>query len=255
MLSDRQIREVFHLCFLERLLKQSDARLYALKGGVNLRFFFHSPRYSEDMDLDVTAVNVSTLKKNGYKILGDAAFKRGLRVYGIDEIEINDPAKAKHTETTQRFRMNLVTTAGDRLPTKVEFSRRDGELSGAVTERIDSAISQQYNKLAYPVQHYDGTAAVHQKLKALAGRAVVQARDVFDLAILDMGGHTRGIDIEQVLTEVQIRAARENVTLLSYEDFRGQVLEFLDDDARQTYGGRRQWLQFQNGVFELLGDG
>ena len=72
MLSDTQIREVFHFCFLERLLKLSDPSIYILKGGVNLRFFFNSPRYSEDMDIDVLAGSVATLKKNGYKILQDA---------------------------------------------------------------------------------------------------------------------------------------------------------------------------------------
>ena len=82
MFSDIQLREVFHFCFLHRLLKISDINLYVLKGGVNLRFFFGSPRYSEDMDLDVVAGNVGTLKKNGYKILKDAAFLRSLKVLG-----------------------------------------------------------------------------------------------------------------------------------------------------------------------------
>lgn len=51
--SHRQLREVFHLIFLGQLLRVSDPTLYVLKGGTNLRFFFHSPRYSEDMDIDV----------------------------------------------------------------------------------------------------------------------------------------------------------------------------------------------------------
>ena len=65
MLTDTQLREVFYFCFLNRLLKISDPGMYVLKGGVNLRFFFNSPRYSEDMDLDVLAGGVSRLKKNG----------------------------------------------------------------------------------------------------------------------------------------------------------------------------------------------
>ena len=64
MFTDAQIREVFHFHFLERLLKLSDPGLYILKGGVNLRFFFKSPRYSEDMDIDVLAGSVQTLRKN-----------------------------------------------------------------------------------------------------------------------------------------------------------------------------------------------
>ena len=142
MFSDTQIREVFHFCFLDRLLKLSDPGLYILKGGLNLRFFFNSPRYSEDMDIDVVAGSVATLKKNGYKILQDGAFKRSLRSFDIADIEINDPAKAKQTETTQRFRFGLITPAGHRLPTKVEFSRRkesgDGESESAL---IDAEIA------------------------------------------------------------------------------------------------------------------
>ena len=48
-----EIREIFHFLFLQKLFEISDPFLYALKGGVNLRFFFNSPRYSEDMDIDV----------------------------------------------------------------------------------------------------------------------------------------------------------------------------------------------------------
>ena len=69
MYSDMQRRELFHFVFLERFLKITDPELYSVKGGVNLRFFLKSPRYSEDMDLDVFGGGVETLKKNGYKIL------------------------------------------------------------------------------------------------------------------------------------------------------------------------------------------
>lgn len=106
------LREAFHLTFFERLLKISDISLYCLKGGVNLRFFHKSPRYSEDMDLDVFAGSVETLKKNGYKILNDASFQRRLQTVGIANLEIGDKDKAKHTETVQRFKINLVTSSG-----------------------------------------------------------------------------------------------------------------------------------------------
>ena len=118
---DKTQREVFHFLFLDRLLKISDPKFYVLKGGVNFRFFLQSPRYSEDMDLDVVGGAVETLKKNGYKILEDAAFQRNLQSFGIRSLKINDKEKAKHTETTQRFSLRLVNDAGEEFPTKVEF--------------------------------------------------------------------------------------------------------------------------------------
>ena len=44
-----QLREVFHLEFLRWLGRSVKSEAYAVKGGVNLRLFFRSFRYSEDM--------------------------------------------------------------------------------------------------------------------------------------------------------------------------------------------------------------
>lgn len=253
MLSDTRIREVFHFCFLERLLKSSDPNSYVLKGGVNLRFFFGSPRYSEDMDIDVLSGNVATLKKNGYKLLRDAAFKRSLRVFDIDDIDVNDPSKAKHTATTQRFRFGLITPAGHRLPTKVEFSRRTRDTyDDAVMELIDPDIARQYRKLAYRCKHYSGDAAVVQKIKALAGRAVTQARDVFDLGILFRGGHTPSTSLKQPIPKPQLAQAVDSLMGLAWDDYQGQVVEFLDTGSRDEYGSKNAWESLQAFVLSKL---
>lgn len=253
MLSDTKIREVFHFHFLERLLKQSDPGLYILKDGVNLRFFFNSPRYSEDMDIDVLAGGVQTLKKNGYKILNDPAFKRSLRSFDIADIEINDPAKAKQTDTTQRFRLGLLTVAGNRLPTKVEFSRRNHSAAGeAETALIDAAIARPYRKLSYSCPHYTGPAAVAQKLRALAGRPITQARDVFDLGILIRGGYGPPGPWSKLLTNNEHVKALDYLMSLEWEDYEGQVVEFLDDTSRAEFGNKPAWEMLQNQVLAEL---
>jgi hypothetical protein len=253
MFSDTQIREVFHFCFLDRLLKLSDPGLYVLKGGVNLRFFFQSPRYSEDMDIDVLAGAVPTLKKNGYKILNDRAFRRSLRSFNIADIEVNDPAKAKQTDTTQRFRCALVTASGLRLPTKVEFSRRNASADGeSEVALIDAEIARRYRKLAFRCPHYTGTAAVVQKLRALAGRPVTQARDVFDLAILTRGGHSPPAPWSNLLTDNQHTKVIESLMSLTWEDYQGQVVEFLDGDSREEFGDKVAWSTLQNQVLSEI---
>ena len=63
-----------------------------------------------------------------------------------------------------------------------------GGADDAPMEFIDPEIARQYRKLSYRCRHYAGEVAVVQKVKALAGRTVTQARDVFDLAILFTGG-------------------------------------------------------------------
>lgn len=253
MLNDLELREVFHFCFLERLLKTSDPRLYVLKGGVNLRFFFRSPRYSEDMDIDARGGAVATLKKNGYKILGDPSFKRTLQTYGIDNVEVNDPTKAKHTKTTQRFRVQLHTRSGEALPSKIEFSRRETTDAGAITERIDEEVARRYRKLSFNCQHYSGSTAVQQKLLALAGRAVTQARDVFDLYVLSLGGYCHDDEHKEKLSRQQHSAALNNLHSLSYDDFAGQVVEFLDDDSKKQFANRASWNTMTAQVIDILG--
>jgi predicted nucleotidyltransferase component of viral defense system len=170
----RQLREIFHFLFLEKLLKTVDPRLFVLKGGVNLRFYFQSPRYSEDLDLDVLGGSVATLRKNGYRILADRSLQRSLESFGIARMDINDPTRAKHSETTQRFRLRLVTGSGIELPTKVEFSRRPSQ-EAFENALIDPAVAGRYGRLSFASQHYTAAAAFHQKVLALANRAQVQA--------------------------------------------------------------------------------
>lgn len=62
-LSDVQVVELFHVAFLDVLSRRLQPDRYVLKGGVNLRYFFGSPRYSEDIDLDSLGVPVFNLEK------------------------------------------------------------------------------------------------------------------------------------------------------------------------------------------------
>lgn len=245
--NDKELREIFHFLFLENLLRQTDSHLYVLKGGVNLRFFFKSPRYSEDMDLDVLAGSVVTLKKNGYKILESPSFRRSLASFGIIDLKINDPSKAKQTETTQRFRVRLLNQAGEEFPTKIEFSRRSSR-DAFIEENIDTEIAMRYKKLSFRCQHFDGPTAVYQKILALAGRPITQARDIFDLYILYLGGHIRK-DAIQVPPGIRDQA-RENTLSLTYEHYRDQVEEYLNLTGKQNYSGSSRWNKIQSCILE-----
>ncbi len=252
MYNSLQIRELFHFLFLERLLLISDPMLYVLKGGVNLRFFFQSPRYSEDMDLDVLAGDVSTLKKNGYKILNDPAFGRLLRSYGIESIEIAHPSRAKHTGTTQRFKVGVVTTGGERLSTKIEFSRRTrGDASACAVERIHSDIAAFYHKLPFACQHYSISAAISQKIDALAARRIPQARDLFDLFILKIqlaSEHHKHIRS----SKKNLNDAREHIHALNYNDYKGHVIDYLNAEGQKQYSSEIVWNEMVNDIEALL---
>ncbi len=65
----QKVVEQFHLLFLNQLGQKLDKRLYALKGGCNLRFYFNSIRYSEDIDIDVQTIAPLTLRNKVNQIL------------------------------------------------------------------------------------------------------------------------------------------------------------------------------------------
>ncbi len=249
---DLEAREIFHFLFLERLLRISDPKFYILKGGVNLRFFFKSPRYSEDMDLDVVGGAVHTLKKNGYKILRDASFLRNLKTFGIENLQLNDPTKAKQTDSVQRFRVRLITAAGEELPTKVEFSRREKNKLPFSFDLIEPEIARKYQRLSFRCQHYEASAALNQKIVALAKRDVTQVRDVFDLFLLHTGGYKTDPDL---IKKETLLSARKNLESLSYADYHGQVEEYLDPEVRVHYGGENNWGDTKTTVKRILGDG
>ncbi|OFZ29212.1 MAG: hypothetical protein A2622_14325 [Bdellovibrionales bacterium RIFCSPHIGHO2_01_FULL_40_29] len=251
--TDKQQREVFHLLFLERLLRTTDPHMYALKGGVNLRFFFKSPRYSEDMDLDVFGGSVETLKKNGYKILNDPSFLRNLQTYGIREIKINDLLKAKHTDTTQRFRLRLINNNGDEFPTKVEFSRRKKIPSQPVlTEIISPEIALSYKKLSFQCPHYAAEFAIAQKIQALGGRTEVQARDVFDLYIFYLSGHMDKNKITANTTVIEREKALNALLSLDFLSYQGQVVEYLERESKLQFASSSHWDQICETIVGFL---
>jgi len=105
MASDRQVVELFHLHFVRLLCAGPDKDHFAVKGGCNIRFFFESVRYSEDIDLDVTdRVPVHVLKEKVSRILEAPALSLPLRSRGVKVSNFTAP---KQTETTQRWKVSL----------------------------------------------------------------------------------------------------------------------------------------------------
>lgn len=234
-----QIREVFHLGFLRWLGRELKASQYALKGGSNLRFFFNSFRYSEDMDLDVRGVKVSILKGIVMEILGSRPFKDNMKVFGMSDVIGPDMAKAKQTETTQRFKIHLITVSGEDLFTKIEFSRR-GIKGNVVIEPVSDVVLRAYKLVPLLVPHYDITSTISQKIGALAGRAMVQARDVFDIYILS--SQYKILEAGRVSVDTtRLKKAHENIFEINFEQFKDTVISYLSLEEQRLYSSEPLW--------------
>lgn len=246
-----QQREVFHLAFLRAFVRAVPPQRFALKGGSNLRFFFGSIRYSEDMDMDVDGVTVATMQEKAMIILRSAGLMDTLRVYGIARVVPPDMRTAKQTETVQRFKVHLLTTAGADLPAKIEFSRR-GLDTPIRSEPISPAILSTYRMPPLIAPHYPAGTAARQKISALASRKKPEARDIFDLHSLSTHPEVQRLDLGVDLPDSVIREARERIFALDYVVYRDTVVDFLGPADRPAYDSPRVWDQIRLAVVELL---
>jgi predicted nucleotidyltransferase component of viral defense system len=248
-LSIRQSTELFHLVFLRALVaKGEDKSLVTLKGGCNLRFFFGSVRYSEDMDLDVVVMAKETLKNKVERILRSPAVSAPLKMHGLTIVETSAP---KQTETTQRWKVGL-SREGDELPirTKVEFSRRDA-IEGAKFEAADREVLRPYGLTPVLAAHYRLPAAIQQKIHALAARSEPQARDVFDLSLLlarpDAAGLALGPASKEWLSD-----AIDHGLSISFDEYSSRVVAFLAPGDAELYADRAAWDAMQQDVVARL---
>jgi predicted nucleotidyltransferase component of viral defense system len=235
--------ERFHLDFLRALSAQIDPALYVVKGGCNLRLCLGSVRCSEDLDIDVQKIAPSTLSSNVTKILKDRLPKALLST----GLSISQFSAAKQTDTVQRWKATLLV-GGSPVPTKVEFSRRGLE-TGVAKELISAQVAAVHQVPPFPLPHYGIPSAVRQKAAALAGRALSQARDIFDLHFLFSQGGQPSL---KAVTPTVLAKAAENTLTITYHDYQGQVVAYLPEEVRADYKSRQVWNQMQESVFGAL---
>lgn len=239
ILTRAQRIEFFHLAFLEVLSKRLDPSRHVLKGGANLRYFFGSVRYSEDIDIDLTRPLPADLERKVGGILDSPPLALLLRAGGL---EVSGFTAPKRTETTRRWKVS-VAGSGAEVRTKIEFSGREND-GGYRLDRLPIAVAARYGLPAPSVQHYGIEAATAQKVGALAGRSETQARDVFDLDLLL---RRRAISPGEVDADVLTQAA-ERAFELPFDAYRDQVLAFLEPDVLELYDGAEAWERMQTAV-------
>lgn len=247
-LKDAQVIELFHLAFLQVLQARLDQARYVLKGGANLRYFFDSMRYSEDLDLDINDVEPWMLTEKVDAVLDSRPLGFILRGGGL---EVAGFTKPKQTATTRRWKISIEASGrSDPVRTKIEFSDRNGERRHLL-EAVPGRIAEPYALRPPTVQHYTGDAAAEQKARALAGRSETQARDVFDLdLLLRRQPMTAGSVDSRILTDAADRALE-----LPFAAFRDQVLPFLEPDVAELYDTAAAWEQMQVFVADKLLEG
>lgn len=237
--------ECFHLAFVSVLPGFIEPSGFVLKGGANLRYFFGSVRYSEDIDLDVVRLSSWQIEEKVDRALEGPALKALLRAGGI---ALSESSKPKQTATTQRWKIGLdVRGLGEQVRTKIEFSHRPVDDERCSDPTPDDLVAR-YGIRPPMIQHYERSAAVRQKIFALAGRSETQARDVFDLDLLlrQTDNDPGGID------ETTLARSLERALELPFEAYQDQVLPFLEPELVPQYEIRETWTGMQTFVADRL---
>lgn len=232
MRTEAQVIEIFHLLFL-RVLGARRADWFVLKGGTNLRYFYASPRYSNDIDLDFFGRKSWQVAKTVESVLSGNAMRT---LAAASEIELAEVSLAKQTETTLRWKVGLAAVGHHNLVrTKVEFSGRGTHAGDEAFEVVPDAIVVPYALQAPTVFHYLETSAIDQKIAALALRSETKARDVFDLELLFRRRAARGDGLAG-LDATHASAAAERTLQIRYSSFTAEVAPFLDAELAELYG-------------------
>ncbi len=238
--------ELVHLAFLQVLPSHLRVGDYIVKGGANLRLFYHSRRRSQDIDLDYIGGHPEELEDRIDRCLASSAFGGLLRLAGV---AVTGPTKPKQTATTRRWKF-AVEGPGAHLNSKIEFSARGpGDPEHALEPARDD-IGRDIGLRVVKAEHYLPPAAIRQKIRALAERSATEPRDVFDLDLL-FGRFPDAIRRGDVGGDLPAKAATAalGIEFAAYEEL---VVEFIDDEFVESLGREEVWSDMVLRVVERL---
>jgi hypothetical protein len=133
--------------------------------------------------------------------------------------------------------------------TKVELSRRSTRRDGAF-EPVRGAVLSPFGLAPFLATHYRASDAVAQKIQALHGRALPQARDIFDLSLLFSLPHS--LPELPPSQKRHVPRAVERAIGISFDEYSAQVVAFLDPEQAEPFASRDAWNLMQETVVERL---
>lgn len=236
----RQARaiELFHLAFLEvASIRLRPIEAFAVKGGVNLRFFLGSRRRSADLDLDHLGRKFATFAEQVDAMFSSRQLVELLRTRGLGLVA---PRRSKDTDTVKRWKLSLSASGMADAASKVEVSQRP--VAGQpVLGPVDAVLARRLGGLAVRLQHYAPPVAIEQKVSALAGRSATEPRDVYDLDHLFRA-------FPEAISEARLdarvtRAAAARALEIGYSDYKALVVDYLDEDLVDLFSSEDAWAE------------
>ena len=102
--------------------------------------------------------------------------------------------------------------------------------------------------------HYNIKSAIIQKIDAIASRSVVQARDIYDLYILNSQFTGTEITEFEVIEKDKLEKAYNNVFVVTFEQFRDSVVLYLSPEEQIIYSKDTSWDEVRLKAANLIGE-
>ena len=147
----------------------------------------------------------------------------------------------------------LITFAGEDLFTKIEFSR-EGLKKGILVQSVSDQILRSYKLTPLLIPHYNIKSAIIQKIDAVASRSVVQARDIYDLYILNSQFTDTEITEFEIIEKDKLEKAYNNVFVVTFEQFRDSVVSYLSPEEQSIYAKDSSWDEIRLKAANLIGE-
>ena len=247
-----QAIEGFQAAFLEVATATLPLTEYAVKGGVNMRFFFGSVRSSKDMDFDYLGDRFRTWDDRVNALFDGRALDRLLQLRGIRITALN--RLKKQTDVTRRWTLLLATETVRDASSKVEFSARQtgrGTTAGRETATVDPELARTLGMGRVALQHYVPSAAILQKVDALRQRTHTEPRDVFDLDhLIRRFPHALA---QASLDPDRIESAVARARSLTYDEYESAVVPYLEEELWPIVGSPEAWDAMRVRVARALG--
>lgn len=167
------VREYLQARILQSLQRAGAMQTLAFHGGTSLRFLYHIPRYSEDLDF---ALERAADAYNFRAYLGQIERDFAAEAYTLD-VRLND--KQIVHKAFIRFRgllyeLGLSAHETEVLSIKIEVDTRPPGQARLLTTSL-------YRYVPLNLQHHDPATLLAGKLHALLQRDYLKGRDVYDL--------------------------------------------------------------------------
>lgn len=184
-------REYLQLVFLSYLYQEKEAENLVFKGGTALRFFFGSPRFSEDLDFSTPYKD-----KDVHELLKRLETKLKKEFPGLTLTQIYSGKegiryKFGYKPPDFKYPFNL----------RLDFHRVD-----EIKNKQTSALTTLFPVMIFPqVFHLSGIGILEEKLQALQTRG--KGRDIFDLWFLLSKGTdlpVKGINREKIIKKIML---------------------------------------------------